>query len=358
VRSTASLFHFCTHLQLLIKYSCSLKILIMFIHPIQLFAIAAMFTPGLWVPPPRPPDAPPRSRITTVGYKVIGGLALSQVVWFIPHGNGCARNSICETIHGHDAVLAPSALRRSTTARLPRFPAPMSRPFTSPLLKTTCPVVIIPPRPAPTCHNTNVHPVFEWAPQSPVPSLVIAQRTCSMSSTPILHGDEQTYVQPSIPPYPLPYPTGVIPISRVFLTVVWLASSTVIGHNLAPAWVALVVPANLMVRAAVGTWGWMDAMAGLSRVEQQIFLSVKTFIWFVSVCVMAWFYLVQGVNIYLTAASTLVVGLMINGAVSYKAVTDKTVNVAWRIFTISVSSKLMDIYTVRALMLSNNVPSS
>jgi hypothetical protein len=223
-----------------------------FIHPVQLFALATIFSPNIWVSPPRPPDAPPRSEITTVThYKVIGGLALSQLFWFIPYGNGCARDSI---LHGHDGFLGltPLALRpsRGTTTRSHKLPMPISRTFTSSLLKTTCPVVIIPPRPAPTCHNTKVHPTFEWAAQSPatVPSLVIAQHTCSLSS---FHGDERTHVHPPIPPYPLPRSAGVAPISRLLLILMWLAFSTLLGYDLILVRAALVIPTKLMVRVMV-----------------------------------------------------------------------------------------------------------
>jgi hypothetical protein len=164
-----------------------------------------------------------------------------------------------EMIREHDALLAQPALRRGTGIRSPTSPAPMSKPYTS-LLKTACPVVVIPPRPAPKCHNTYVHPTFEWGPQSLVPSLALAQRSCSPSSIPIFYGDDRTYVHPSIPPYPLPRPTDVAPISRVLLIVVWVLCRSFVGHIL-----ATIIPAKLIVRVA-GTrrlWGSMHSMAAL-----------------------------------------------------------------------------------------------
>jgi hypothetical protein len=271
-----------------------------------------MFCPGLWVAPPRPPDAPPLSRRVIFGYKVVGGFALSQILLFTPPGSRCSRDSLCDLIHAHDSLLARSALRLGTTPHSPASPPPISRPYTSSLLKTTCPFVVIPPRPAPTCLNTDMHPTFEWAPQSPVPSLVLAQRSCPSSSIPIFPGDERTYVHPTITPYPLPRPTDAAPISRVLLIAVWVCCRSFLGCLLAIVRAALIVPTKIIVLVG-GTRRYKYIMDALYHVRQHaLVVALFTFTQFVASIILMWFYLVGDANVMLVLASTYFVGMVVD----------------------------------------------
>ena len=256
------------------------RLINMFIHPLQLFTIAIMFCPGLWVAPPRPPDVPPRSRGAVIAYKVIGGLALSQIIWITPPGGRCARDSLCDIAQAHRSILAQSGLHLGLATPPRPSPAPVSERYTSSLLRTTCPFVIIPPRPAPTCRNTDVHPTFEWAPQSPMPLPVPAQRSCLPSPIPIVPGDERTYIHPSIAPYPLPRPTDVAPISCVLPIVVLISCAIFVRHILAIMCAALVVSAKFMVRVG-DTLPFMDAMKALYKGEQHNLHLVLVFVNFV-----------------------------------------------------------------------------
>jgi hypothetical protein len=272
----------------------------MLFHPVQLFAIAAMFCPGLWVAPPRPPDTPPISRHAVMGYKVFGGLALSQVVWFIPDGSRCQPDSLCDMVRAHDESLARSTLRLGHS---PSFPAPFSRLYISSLLKMTCTMVIIPPRPAPTCRNTDIHPAFEWAPHSLVPSIALAERGCSPSPIPIFLGDERTYVHPNISPFPLPRPTDAAPISRVLLIVAWLSCRKFLGHMLAIAWAAILVLAKLVARHRRHT------MEPLCKVEgHDLFQVSKNILWLVSCSIIGRSCHFGDVNISITLLASAVVG--------------------------------------------------
>jgi hypothetical protein len=297
LRRALPLFHLYIHIRLLEKISLACHTMMLF-H-VQLFAIAMMFCPGLWVTPPRPPDTPPISRRAVVGYKVLGGFVLSQVAWFIPDGSRCQPDSLCDMLRAHDKSLARSALRLDHS---PSPPPPLSRPYVSSLLKTTCPVVIIPPRPAPTCRNTDMHPTFEWAPRSLAPSPILAERSCSPSPIPIFLGDERTYVHPNISPFPLPRPTDAAPISRVLLIVVWLSGRKFLGRMCA----AILVLATLVARR------WRHRMEALCRVEgHDIFQALKNILWLASCGIIGRSYHLGDVNINLTLIASVVAGYLL-----------------------------------------------
>jgi hypothetical protein len=90
------------------------------------------------------------------------------------------------------------------------------------------------PRPAPICRNIHVHPIFKWSPMSPAPVPLLAQRSCPPSSVPIFHGDERTYVHPSIPPFPLPAPTNVAHACGALLFVLFWISGKALDFLTAP----------------------------------------------------------------------------------------------------------------------------
>ena len=265
----------------------------MFFHPLQLFTIATMFCPGLWVAPTRPPDAPPRARRTAVAYKVIGGLALSQVIWITPPGGRCARKLLCDIAKARRSTLAQSGFRLGTETQPPPSSAPVSERYISSLSRKTCPFVVIPPRPTPTCRNRDVHPTFEWAPRSPVPSLVLAQRDCLLSSIiPIFPGDEHTYAHPSIAPYRLPRPTDVAPISRVLLIAVLITYTSFLRY----IFVIMCVVAKFMVRIG-GTLRFMEGMKALYIGEQLgLHLALSAFTQFAAAVILLHYYCTSGVN--------------------------------------------------------------
>jgi hypothetical protein len=287
----------------------------MLFHPLQLVAIAAMFIPDFWARPPQPSDPPPRPLLTDVSYKVVGGLALSQIIWFLPVPDRCGTQTLCGMIREHDEFLARTALSRHIPSRVSL--APSSRPYTSSLLKTTCSVVVIPSRPAPKCQNPDVHPTFEWAPQSPVPSFVMVHRSCSALSIPVFHGNETTYDHVFISPYPLPRPTDVAPVSRVLLIAARVPWRKFIGHILAMVWAALVIPAKSPVCAAgpCHSWRWMDVLAVLSRVQRSLVVAFKIPTWFIASCIFLGFYLIGDVNVNAILVSTLLVDRTVVDAV-------------------------------------------
>ena len=225
----------------------------MLFHPIQLFTIALMFCPGLnrWVAPPRPPDAPPPSRRATIGYKIVAGFALSHVYRLIPATDHCDPDSLC--FISRESLPALPAPGPSIA---PRSLAPTSRPYVSLLLRTSCPVVVIPPRPAPACRNTHVHPAFEWALQSPVPSPVLAQRICSPPSLPIFPADDCTHVHSSISPFSPPRPTDAAPILSVLLLVACIICRKFLGNILAIVLAALMDLAEFVVRVSATRLLW------------------------------------------------------------------------------------------------------
>jgi hypothetical protein len=100
----------------------------------------------------------------------------------------------------------------------------------------------------PTCINRQIEPSFEWAPKSPVPSPVLAQR----QRIPTVPRDEWPYDHPFNPPLSSPVPTNAAPVSSALLSLLWI---TAVVLNLSVVMVML--PIRLLFRVRPKRVNWM-----------------------------------------------------------------------------------------------------
>jgi hypothetical protein len=234
----------------------------LFFHPVQILAIAAKFCPSLWVTPPRPPDSSPISRRTVVDSKAVGGLTLSQIICCIPTNNLCLPDSLCDIIHGRS--LAQSTLRPDHS---PSAPAPICMPHIPSLLKTTCSMAIIPPRPASICRN-HIHPTFEWGrPRHQYPPSLWQNVTApnrpfqSFSATSVL-----MFISASRRSL-----HRAAPISRALLIAAWLAYMGFLGHVSAMVSVVVSVPVKFVAHHC-RSWRWRQTMEKLARIKNVLII--------------------------------------------------------------------------------------
>jgi hypothetical protein len=155
----------------------------------------------------------------------------------------------------------------------------------------------------------DMDPTFEWAPQTPVPSFTLAERSCSKSPIPILLGDERTYVHPNISPFPAPRPTDAAPISRALLIAAWLVYKGSLGHIVAMASVVVGVPVEFVAHC-YRSWVWSQTIEGLARVKDHPYYhAARRFSWLLACSIIGRSYHFGGVSCACLLVSSLVVAM-------------------------------------------------